>query len=161
MIDPDQRAIETECQRLAVHHAHQQGAHQSGTGCYRYAVQILKPTAGFSHRLLNDGADGLDVRAAGQLGNDPAENAMHILREDDQRDQRGNVVFPADHRSGGLVAGGLDAKYQLGHFYCPVSSSSRVISARFTGEFQSWAPITRFTITPSRLSRKLSGTPVV
>ena len=160
-------------QRLAVHHAHQQRAHQPGPGRDRDGVDLLEAHAGLGERLVHHRPEGGEVGTAGQFGYHAAEDPVHVLRQDHAARERGPRGPAPQDGGGGLVAGCLDGEQRArdGHraagrvsaagAAAVVSPSSRRISARLTGETQSCAPITRFMMTPLLSSRKLSGTPVV
>ena len=112
-------------------------------------------------RPVHHRADGPDVRPARQLGHHPAEDAVHVLRQDHEAGDRADAALGAEHRRGGLVAGCLDAEDPARHASSSGWSRSRSTVPRLAGELQSCAPITRLTRMPRRSSRKLSGTPVV
>src|SRR3712207_9299416 len=66
--------------------------------------------AGLAQGLTNDGHEARQVRARGDLGDDAPEDAVDVLREDDERPELGPVAGSVDHGSGRLVARRLDAE---------------------------------------------------
>jgi hypothetical protein len=84
MIDPNEGAIQTEGQRLPVHHSHEQRAHQAGTRGNRYSIELLQLDAGLGQRLFGHRFDGLHVGTAGQLRYHSPEDAMNVLGQDHQ-----------------------------------------------------------------------------
>ena len=115
VIDPDKRTVEAEGEGLPIHHSHEQRSHQSGARCHRNPIQLGESNSSIRQRLLNDRADRLHVGAAGELRNDSTEDAVDVLREDDERGEfAGPAVRTKDGR-GGLVARGLDTEDPIRH----------------------------------------------
>ncbi len=79
VVHAQQRAVEAEREGLAVGHAHEQRAHQSGTRGHHDAVELRQTDARIGQGPVHHRADGPDVGAARQLGDHAAEDPVHVL----------------------------------------------------------------------------------
>jgi len=100
---------------FAVGEPDQQGPDESGTGGDRDAIELGEAEARLGERAIDHRTDGSEVLPAGQLRDHAAENAMNVLRKDDQaRDDR-PLFLEAKDGGGGLVAARLDAEDAPSH----------------------------------------------
>ena len=108
------RQAQPDRQRLRSGHADEQRTHQPGTARHRDRVDVAEPHACLGTGALDRRHHRLEVRAAGDLGHDPAEARMLL---DAGGDGVGQQRATAHHADTGLVAGRLDAEHQrrVGH----------------------------------------------
>ena len=71
--------------------SHEQRADQPGPGGHGDAIDLARGGARVRQRPVHHRTDGADVGPAGQLGHDAAEDAVNVLREDDQPAERGRA----------------------------------------------------------------------
>ena len=111
MMHADQRAIAGKGERLGKHHADEQRAGEARTGRDGHRVDRAGGEAGFRKRAIHDGRQRGEMRAAGQLRDDPAEHLVNVLRQNDEARQL------TVHENGGrsLVARRLDAEDGVSH----------------------------------------------
>ena len=84
----DHRNAARERERLGEAHADEQRADEPRRVRHRDGVESLEPIVRVGERALDDRHDRREMRARRDLGDDAAEDAMHVLREDDERVER-------------------------------------------------------------------------
>ena len=89
-------------------HSHEERADEAGAGRDAEDVHPGERHPGLRQGLVHDGVDLLEVGPGGQLGHDPPEHLVHVLREDDVSQE---TVAAVQDRRGRLVARGLDAQH--------------------------------------------------
>src|SRR5436190_3092558 len=156
VMDSEQRNPARERQRLTITHANEQCANQSRSIRNSNGIEIIELRSRFFDGALDHRHDAGEMRARCNLRNDSAEDAMHVLRQDDQRFLDDVVAFPLEDGRRGLVARGLDPEYAR-HDYSVRSVSNLSTNARASGEFQSVADMSFFLITPSLPMMNVSG----
>ena len=96
---------------LAGHQPHQHAADQARPGGRRHAVQRAVSDARLGHRLRHHRVRQLRMRPRGNFRHHAEIRRMLLqLRADHVRQQRRAAILKAQHRRGGLVAGGFDAE---------------------------------------------------
>jgi len=114
MIYRDERLAERERENLAVRHANEQRADQSGPLSHCNRVHIAERDVRLLDGLAHDGNDLPQVLARGEFGHHAAVFSVNIvLRSDDVRE---NAITAGDDRGRGLVARRFDAENQM--FFC-------------------------------------------
>ena len=95
-------------QRQSLGHVHpdHQRAGQSRSACDRDGVDVAQVQMRLLQGCLDDGVNGADVLAGGDLGKHPAELGVDVHLRGHQAGADDAPVL--HHRRGGLVAGGLD-----------------------------------------------------
>ena len=112
MIDGDEGKVVGEGESLGVGDADEKRAGEAGTGGDGDGVEIGEGEVGFSERGADDGNDGAEMLAAGQLRNDAA---VARVGGDLRGDDGGKSARAAlDDGRGGFVAGGFDAEDEAG-----------------------------------------------
>jgi hypothetical protein len=97
-----------ECDALGHLHADEERAHQSRPLRHRHRVELREGHPGVGHRLLDHGADVLEVMARGHLRHHAAVEGVQCgLGRHDVREDAASVF---DHRRRRLVARGLDGE---------------------------------------------------
>jgi hypothetical protein len=109
VVHPVQGLAERHGVRLGGRHPHQQGARQAGPGGDRDGVDVGHAHPGGVERPPHGGGHGLQVGAAGDLGDDAAEAGVLV---DAGGDLVAQQLAAADQAHPGLVTGGLDAQDQ-------------------------------------------------
>ncbi len=104
VVDPDDRKALAERQSLGPVDAHQKAADEAGTGRHADTRQLIRRHARLLQRRFDDQVELTDVRAGRDLGDDPAESAVHILGSDDVTSD----LPILDDPRGCLIARGLD-----------------------------------------------------
>ena len=155
MVDPDERTVGAERQGLPIHHPDEQRADQPGAGSHRHSIQLRQSDSGVRQGTLDHRPNGLNVGPAGQLRNDPAEDPMHILREDCRARRARTDRFPLGLRR----QRSRRRKSRSRGSTQPRRSRPAIvsISPRFPGEFQSCSPMRRFTMIPSLVDQEALG----
>jgi len=107
VVDADEREVGAEGEGLGEGDADQQRSGEAGTFGDGDGFEIAVLDACLVHGFADDGEDGAEVFAGGQLGHDAA-----VVRVDELRgyDVRESVATDADDRRGGFVAGAFDAE---------------------------------------------------
>lgn len=117
VIDCDERQVLGEGERLGIGDADEECSGKTGAGGDGDGIEIGEGEVGLCKRGTDDGDDGAEVLAAGQLGDDTAVAGMG---GDLRRDDGGECVASArnDGRRG-LVAGGFNAEDEAAgdHFF--------------------------------------------
>src|SRR6185437_1321150 len=104
MIHRDQRNALRKGQRLGVGDADQQGASEAWPGSDGDGIKMVECNGGARERLADNGNDGTQVLAAGQLWNDTAVGRVRCnLGSDGGRE---GACTALDDGRGGFVAGG-------------------------------------------------------
>ena len=113
MVDGDERLAEREGEGLGVADADEQRAGEAGAFGDGDGVEVCDDAdAGFAEGGVDDGDDGAEVLAGGELGDDAAVGGVDgDLRGDDVRELAGAAL---DDGGGGLVAGALDTQDEAG-----------------------------------------------
>ena len=113
VVDAHDGHAPAEGERLGRRDADQERTHQARAGRHRHGVEVVPGHTGLVQRALDDGGDRLDVGAAGQLGDHPAEGRVQVdLARHDRRAHRQGVVDDGGRR---LVARGLDRQERPRH----------------------------------------------
>ena len=113
MVDAHHGDAPAQRQRLGRGDADQQRADQARPGRDGDGGQVASGDAGLVQGAFDDRRDRLDVGAAGQLGDDPAERGVQVdLAGDDRRAHRVVVVDDGRRR---LVARRLDGQQDPAH----------------------------------------------
>ncbi len=110
VMDPDHWLAQPVREPLAVHETHQERPDQARPGGDRDAIQLGEPDTGLGQGALDHRPDGAKMLPAGELGNDPAEHSVDILRENDQTTEGGAIAFDAENGSRGFVAAGFQSE---------------------------------------------------
>ncbi len=110
----------------------QHAADETGAGGSGNRVDVGEGGARLSQRSAHHVVKHLDMGAGGNLGHDAAEGGMvvDLGKHDIGEDAAGSVVGAGDHRCGGFVAAGLDAKNDRS----PTAHDFRYFCARFGGQ---------------------------
>ena len=108
VVDGDEGKIVGEGEGLGVGDADEQRPGEAGTGGDGDGVEIGEGDAGLGQRGADDGNDGAEMLAAGQLGNDAAVAGVGGDLRGDGGGKRARAAL--DDGRGGLVAGGFDAE---------------------------------------------------
>jgi hypothetical protein len=74
-----------ERERLCVTNADEKRSDQSGRIRYGDCIDVIERRLSVIQRAVDNGDDARQMRARSNLGNDTAENAMDVLRQDDKR----------------------------------------------------------------------------
>ena len=114
MINSDERLLDGIGERLGVTQPNQQRPREPGPLGHRNSIDRLVRPACLVERLAHHGNDGAQMLARGQFWHHPTVGAMgDELGINDIGDQ---LLPRAHHRSGGFVAGALDAEnVRVGH----------------------------------------------
>ena len=123
-----------EGEGLGVGDADQQRSGEAGAGGDGDGVEIGEGDVGLSERGADDGNDGAEMLAAGQLGNDAAVAGVGGDLRGDDGGERARAAL--DDGRGGLVAGGFDAEDEAGagHSFSVVELARRCEASRQVGE---------------------------
>ena len=114
MVDGDEREVGAEGQGLGEGDADEQGSGEAGAFGDGDGVEIGVGDTGSLHGLADDGDDGAEVLAGGELGDDASVVAVDELGGDDVGE---DLVAVADDGCGGLVAGAFDTEDEaVGHW---------------------------------------------
>ncbi len=110
VVDGDERLAQRPCEGLGVADADEQRAGETGAFGDGDGIQVFMPNiaphAGFAEGGVDDGDDGAEVLAGGELGDDAAVGGVDgDLGGDDVRELARAAL---DDGGGGLVAGALD-----------------------------------------------------
>ena len=117
MVDGDEREILGEGESFGVGDADQQRSGEAGTVGYGDGVEVGEGDAGLGESGADDGDDGAEMLAGGQLGDDAAVTGMGgDLGGDDGGERAGAAL---DDGGGSLVARGFDGEDEAagGHLY--------------------------------------------
>ena len=114
MIDSDERFLDGIGERLGVTQADQQRSGEPGTLGDRNGIDRLVRPAGIVERLAHDRHDGAQVLAGSKFR---YHSAVGPMGDELGINDIGDQLLPrAHHRSGGFVAGALDAEnVSVGH----------------------------------------------
>ena len=107
VVDGDEREVGAEGEGLGEADADEQGSGEAGAFGDGDGGEIGVGDVGTLHGLADDGDDGAEMLAGGQLGDDAAVVAVDELRGDDVGE---DCMAVADDGCGGLVAGALDTE---------------------------------------------------
>ena len=108
VVDGDEGDVLREGQGLGVGDADQQRSGEAGAGGDGDGVEVVEGDVGLGEGGADDGDDGAEMLAAGQLGNDAA---IAGVGGDLRGDDRGKCAGAAlDDGGSGLVAGGFDGE---------------------------------------------------
>ena len=109
VVDGVERLVERDRERLGGADADHEGARETRPARHGDRVELGEAHLSFRERLLDCGAERLEVRSRGDLGHDAAVAGVLVHRRgDDVREQR-RAAHDAD---AGLVAARLDAEHQ-------------------------------------------------
>ncbi len=110
VVDGDERLAERVGEGFGVADADEQRAGEAGAFGDGDGVEVGKGDAGFAEGGVDDGDDGAEVLAGGELGDDAAVGGVDgDLGGDDVRELARAAL---DDGGGGLVAGALDTEDQ-------------------------------------------------
>ncbi len=107
VVDGYEGEIGAEGEGLGETDANQQGTGEARTFGDGYGGEIGVGDARLLHGFADDGDDGAEMLARGELGDDAAVVAVDELRGDDVGQ---DFMAVADDRCGGLVAGAFDTE---------------------------------------------------
>jgi hypothetical protein len=113
VVYPDERQAARPGQRLRRRDPDEQRADQPGLGRHRDRVEPLEADPGLLERGVDHREDLLEVRSAGDLGDDAAVGGVEARLAVDHRGE--DLPPAADDGGRGFVAGGLDAEEELAH----------------------------------------------
>jgi hypothetical protein len=110
VVDGDERHVPRQRERLGRRHPDEQRPDQTGPDRARHGVDAPVGDARLDDGASDHRVEQLEVRTAGDLGDDAAERGVQFdLRRHDARDDVGS----SHHERGrGLVAARLDAEHQ-------------------------------------------------
>ena len=111
----DQGAIAGVGEGLGVHHAHQQRAYQPRSLGDRHRVHGAPAHARLDEGAFHDRGEGREVRPARELGDDAAEDLVHVLRQDDEARELRRAPPSYEYGCRRLVAGVLDSQHDVSH----------------------------------------------
>ena len=115
MVDADQGAVARVGERLGVHHADEQRAHETWSRRDRDGVHGVPPHTRLNEGALHHGRERGEVRAARELRHHASEYAMHVLRQDHEARELGARPLAHEQRRRGLVARRLDPEHDVSH----------------------------------------------
>ena len=118
VVDGDEGDVLRVGQGLGVGDADEQRSGEAGAGGDGDGVEIGEGDAGLGQGGADDGNDGAEMLAAGQLGDDAAVAGMGGDLRGDDRGKRAGAAL--DDGGGGLVAGGFDGEDEAACRTCPV-----------------------------------------
>src|SRR6266516_459015 len=125
VMDSEQRNPARKRQRLAITDTNEQRANQSRSVRNGYGIEIIELRPSFFDGALDHRHDAGEMRARCNLRNDSAEDAMYVLRQDDQRFLGDVVAFPLEDGRRRLVARSFDAEYSRHVIRCARSAICR------------------------------------
>ncbi len=112
VVDGDEGKVVGKGEGFGVGDADEKRSGEAGAGGDGDGVEVGEGQAGFGEGGADDGNDGAEMLAAGQLGNDAAVAGVGgDLRGDDGRESARAAL---DNGRGGFVAGGFDAEDEAG-----------------------------------------------
>ena len=100
----------TKGERLRKADADKQGTNEAGRVRHRHRIDVVQRQPGVGHRALHNGHDGRQVLPRRDLRYHAPEDAMHVLRQDDERLHCDFIARAVQHGCGRLVTRRLDAK---------------------------------------------------
>ncbi len=120
VVDRDQRDLPGGSDCLGGAESHQQGPDQARPGGDRNGFDLLESEVGIFEGTGHGRPDPLEVLSGGDLGHDPPEPLMHLLRGD----HVGENFLAIDDGGTGVVAGSLDCEDRQGQVPAPWRASS-------------------------------------
>ena len=102
MVDRDQRLVRGHRQRLGRHQTDHHAADQTGARRRRNRIDLIERHAGIGQRGRDHRRQPLGMGARGDLGNDAAIGAVHVVLRGDALGE--NDAFAGHKRGGRLVA---------------------------------------------------------
>jgi len=102
-------------QRLGVHDAHEQRAHEPRPLGHRDRFHGAPPHARFRQRAVHHRGKRRQMRAARELGHNAAEHLVDVLGQDDEARELRAAGLAHEHCRRGLVARRFDAEDDLSH----------------------------------------------
>jgi len=128
VVDRDEGLVGGEGEGFGEGDADEERAGEAGAGGDGDGFEIGVLEAGAVHGFADDGGDGAEVLAAGELRDDAAVVGVDELAGYDVRQ---NLAAVADDRGGGLVAGAFDAENEAVRHFRECRSPHRANYARW------------------------------